>query len=278
MSQRNKVMHRFSALFARIFVAMLTLGQAIPAVAEISTTGATGGVLRYPNNNQTLENSNGFAGAWLKTGVEFWQTGSTQLQVFYLGRLERDTKEFFWNNTINHGIGLQASTRPTDHLELTFSIRHDWSRELTSGRTKQGWKPEIYYYYSRRFKQKPTLFFGRPHSVNVLRSFGMLELPGSLDRNDDNYVLSIGVEYSAELKLDKKGNFLLSPLVDLQLGWDSDENNYNTKIIPAIGFKIRKPLTTGELFTGIKIEVDYRPIADTTDIGPVIYSGWYYSW
>lgn len=271
-------LHRSAALLARSFVAAFALAQAIPAIADITTPGATGGILRFPNNNQTEEDNNGFAEAWLKMGVQFQQTGTTRVQVFYLGNLERDTKAFSWNNTTQHGVGLQISTRPTDHLELTFSARYDWSLELDSGRRKQGWRPAINYYYSRHFKQNGTLFVGQPYSANVLRSFGTLEFPNSIDETDDNFVLSIGSEYSAEIQLDEGGNFLLAPLVNLQLGWDSNQNNYNTKIIPAIGVKVRKPLVTGEFFTGIKIEVDYRPVAGTTDIGPIIYSGWYYSW
>jgi hypothetical protein len=68
------------------------------------------------------------------------------------------------------------------------------------------------------------------------------------------------------------------PFADLHLGWDRDGNGYNTKVIPAVGIKLRNPIRNGELFAGINIEADYRPISGSLSTGPMIFAGWYRGW
>lgn len=269
------LLHNTALRICACIAALLQI--ATPIVADVSMPGATGGVLRYPNNNQLEEDGNAFGEAWIKQGLQFWQSGTTKAQGFYLGNLVRDTEPFGWNNAVKHGFGLQLSTRPTDHLELTFSARHDWSRELASGLSKQGWRLAIDYYYYQYVGRSGT-FLGQPHRANVFKSYGTLAVPGSLDEGDDNVVLSVGGEYSSELNLDADGKVLLVPFIDLHLGWDQDQNNYNTKILPAFGVKVRRPLETGEFFAGVKVEADYRPITGSIDVGPIASAGWYYGW
>ena len=266
-----------SAALALCGAVVLGLAAPQPAVAEIRFPGATGGILRFPNTNQDEDKGNAFAEIWVKQGVEVWQSGSTKLQFFYLGNVVKDSHPYPWNNSIKHGLGVQLSTRPSDHLELTFSARHDWYREFSSGIKKSGWKLAIDYYYYRYFPKEGELW-GMPHKANVFKSYGTLAWPGSLEPGDDNLVLTLGGEYSAEYGLGKTGKWLFVPFVDFHMAWDKDQNNYNNKYIPAAGIKLRKPFPTGELFAGIKIEVDHRPVAGTTHVGPMIFAGWYRGW
>lgn len=260
--------------------AALTFAAASGAAAaqpDLAFPGATGGILRFPNTNQDDDRGNAFAEVWVKQGMEFWRSGTTKAQVFYLGNIVRDSHPYPWNNAIKHGLGIQLSTRPTDHLELTFSARHDWYREFSGGAKKQGWKLAVDYYYYRSFPGRGALW-GMPNTARVFKSYGTLAWPGSLEPGDRNLVLTLGGEYSAEFGMGDETPWLFVPFVDLHMAWDRDRNSYNTKVIPAAGVKLRKPFATGELFAGAKIEADHRPIDGTLRTGPMVFAGWYRGW
>lgn len=265
--------------------ALLTLGcLSSPAIAEetsksrISMPGATGGILRFPNTNQDKDEGNAFAEVWLKQGIVLWSRGDTKVQAFYLGNYVRDTEPYPWNNSTKHGVGLQLSTRVGKHLELTFSARHDWSKELESGYAKNGWRFAVDYYYYRYFPSKTDLQWGPfSHKANVFKSYGTLATPGSLDDGDTNIVLTVGGEYSGDFQIGES-DWLMVPFVDFHMSWDKDQNNYNNKAIPAIGVKVRRPIKNGELFAGIKMEADYRWVDGTIDTGPIVFAGWYRGW
>jgi len=244
---------------------------------KLSFPGATGGILRFPNTNQDKDEGNAFAEAWLKQGIQFWQRGDTKIQAFYLGNYVRDTEPYPWNNSTKHGVGLQLSTRLGDHLELTFSVRHDWYKELESGFSRKGWRFAIDYYYYRYFPKDGGGRGPFSHKANVFKSYGTLASPGSLEKGDDNIVLTIGGEYSADYKIGES-DWLIVPFVDFHMSWDKDQNNYNNKAIPAVGLKFRKPIKNGELFGGVKLESDFRWVADTVDTGPIVFAGWYRGW
>jgi hypothetical protein len=65
--------------------------------------------------------------------------------------------------------------------------------------------------------------------------------------------------------------------VDLIVARDKYELSANSKIIPAIGFKFRKPLTDGEATLGVKYAIDHRWTVGTTQTGVVVFGGWYRS-
>lgn len=237
--------------------------------------GATGGILRAPNTNQDLDENNAFGEAWIKGDVELWRKGETVAKAFILANYVRDTKPFAYNNTTKAGIGLSLAMRPHKNIELTFSARHDWFKELTSPVRRQGWRFAIDYYYYKRWEQtEPKNFGNLSKRANVLKSYGTLASPGSLIAGDNNVVLTVGGEYSSEYQF-PNSDLLLVPFVDTHFSWDKDQNNYNNKLIPAVGVKIRKPLDKGELFFGVKYEADYRWVDKTMDTGPMIFAGWY---
>ncbi|MHA6263518.1 hypothetical protein ACXYMO_09965 [Arenibacterium sp. CAU 1754] len=238
-------------------------------------SGATGGILRFPNTNQDIDDGNAFAEAWLKLDVELWRQGDTALKAFMLANYVGDSKPFAYNNTRKAGLGLSLSTRVTDNLELIFSARYDWFGERSTSIRRQGWRLAVDYYYYKYWAETDTKsVWGMTKRSNVLKSYGTLAYPGSLIKGDNNIVLTLGAEYSAEYQIpDTK--LLFIPFVDAHFSWDKDGNNYNNKIIPAVGVKLRKPLKKGELFLGAKYEVDYRWVANTVDTGPMIFAGWY---
>ncbi len=268
------------ALASSLFVLGAPAAQAEEGVSitpKITFPGATGGILRFPNTNQDSDEGNAFAEAWLKQGVQVWQKGDTKLQFFYLGNYVRDTEPNPWNNSTKHGLGVQLSTRLGDHLELTFSARHDWYTELESGLEKSGWRFAVDYYYYRYFPKEGGGFGPFDRVSSVFKSYGTLAAPGSLEPGDTNVVLTVGGEYSLEYKIGDSP-WLMVPFADMHFSWDKDQNNYNNKAIPAAGVKVRRPITKGELFAGAKIEADYRWVEGTLDIGPMVFAGWYRGW
>lgn len=262
------------------FVLMMAVANA-PALADSSSKprlkfgGATGGIIRAPNTNQDLDKGNAFAEAWLKLDVELWRQGDTVLKAFVLGNYVRDTKPFAYNNTTKGGVGISLATRPNDNLEITFSARYDWFRENKTAVRRQGWRCAIDYYYYKRWEQtEPKMFAGMSKRANVLKSYGTLAYPGSLIPGDKNVVLTLGAEYSAEYQI-PDSKLLFIPFIDTHFSWDNDGNNYNNKLIPAVGVKLRKPIKNGEIFFGVKYEVDYRWVDKTVRTGPMIFAGWY---
>lgn len=72
-----------------------------------------------------------------------------------------------------------------------------------------------------------------------------------------------------------KGKLQYVPFVELTLALDSKKLTFNNKIIPAVGFKFRRPVKGGEINMGVKYAIDRRWIQGTTQNGFVIFSGWY---
>ncbi len=278
---KKRVIARIRVSLMLSLVVILTLWSTTFAKSDeeakpkLKFSGATGGIVRFPNTNQEEDRHNAFAEAWIKADVELWRRDNTVLRAYVLGNYVRDTKPYDYNNTTKAGIGLSLSARPHDDLEVTLSARHDWFGELDSTTRREGWRVAIDYYYYKYFEAKePRLFWGMTKRANVLKSYGTLEFPGSLVRGDDNLVLTLGAEYSADYVI-PDSSLLMVPFVDVNFAWDVDANNYNNKLIPSIGVKMRKPLERGEIFWGVRYEVDYRWVENTVDTGPMVFLGWY---
>lgn len=278
MSPKSTLLGAFAVALQSLVFALIcatTVQAEESRVPLLKFSGATGGILRFPNTNQDIDDGNAFAEAWLKLDVELWRQGDTALKAFMLANYVGDSELFAYNNTRKAGLGLSLSTRVTDNLELIFSARYDWFGERSTSTRRQGWRLAVDYYYYKYWAETDTKTVGgMTKRSNVLKSYGTLAYPGSLIKGDNNIVLTLGGEYSAEYQIpDTK--LLFIPFVDTHFSWDKDGNNYNNKIIPAVGVKLRKPLEKGELFLGVKYEVDYRWVANTVDTGPMIFAGWY---
>ncbi|MEH6832512.1 MAG: hypothetical protein V7661_16895 [Sulfitobacter sp.] len=112
------------------------------------------------------------------------------------------------------------------------------------------------------------------HKANAFKSYGTLAAQGSLEKGDDNIILTIGGEYSAEYKI-AESDWLMVPFSDFPMSWDKGQSSYNNKAIPAVGVKFRKLTKNGELFAGVKLDSDFRWVADTVDVGPIVFAGWF---
>ncbi|OOY10900.1 hypothetical protein BMG00_17240 [Thioclava marina] len=277
MSPRNLV-HR-ARLFLRVLIlSLLALGAAPPAFAFAEGSrwhGATGGIVRFPNDAQPQEAGNLFAEAWVKLGYRIYKTDKLDLSLFALGNHVMDSAGQPWNNSNKLGLGLSLSWQVSDALNVTFSARHDWYRERGTGEKRNGPRYAIDFYYYRYWAAAPDKFmFGLSQSGTVFKSYGTLAYPGSLVEKDRNLVLTLGAELSRDLVI-PDSKWIVSPFVDIDFSWDSDRNEYNNKLIPGVGVKLRYPLKHGEIFAGARLAADYRPVSGTTSVKPGLFLGWY---
>lgn len=266
-------------LFPRLFrlLSVLIVLAAGPAAAESPWTGATGGILRYPNSNQAHDASNAFGEAWAKIDRTIHRTADDRVTVFVLGNAVTDTVGHAYNSTSKIGIGLSWSRQVTPALNMTLSLRRDWARERDTGLTQQGMRLALDYYYYRHWQGQPGMrALGLPVSGTVLKSYGTLAYPGSLRPGDRNLVLTLGGELSRDLDLGR-GALLLTPFVDADAAWDSDGNDYNNKLVLGAGLKLRRPLPTGEVFAAARLQSDYRwqQDDDRLTLRPALHLGWY---
>lgn len=275
-------LREFSRQMRRSAVAVAALAMALsvptaPQARDLGErfSGATGGILRYPNDLQPESEGNLFGEAWLKAGLSLYKTAKTDTAIYTLANVVGDKVGYSYNNTAKIGIGLSHSIQFNDALNVTLSARYDWYKQRETDVRREGFRYAIDYYYYKRWEAGPDAqLFGLSKTATVFKSYGTLAYPGSLVEGDDNLVLTIGGELSVDYDLpDTK--WILTPFADFDFAWDRDQNNYNHKIVTGIGTKMRYPLDKGELFAGIRYSSDYRWINDTHDTGPAVYFGWY---
>jgi hypothetical protein len=238
-------------------------------------SGATGGIFRFPENLQPKNEGNLFGEAWAKLSYELDRTDRAVTSLFALGNFVADSRGFSHNNTAKIGLGLSHSIQVTDALNVTFSARYDWFMERDTDIRRSGIRLAADYYYYKRWEAGPGEKALRlPRIATVFKSYGTLAYPGSLEEGDDNIVLTLGGELSTDLDL-PDADWILSPFADFDFSWDKDRNGYNNKIVPGIGVKVRYPLEHGEIFAGIRLSADYRPITGSVETGPTVFLGWY---
>jgi len=238
-------------------------------------SGATGGILRIPENLQPKNAGNLFGEAWGKLSYELDRTDRAVTSLLALGNFVADTKGLSYNNTAKIGLSLSHSIQVNDGLNVTLSARYDWFVERGTDVRRSGNRFAADYYYYKRWEADPgEMAFGLPKIATAFKSYGTLAYPGSLEEGDDNIVLTLGGELSTDLDLPDT-DWVLSPLADFDFSWDKDRNGYNNKIVPGIGVKVRYPLEYGEIFAGVRLSADYRPIKGTVETGPSVFFGWY---
>lgn len=238
-------------------------------------SGATGGIVRTPENLQPKNAGNLFGEAWAKLAYELDGRYGATTSLFALGNFVTDSKGLAYNNTAKFGIGLSHSVQVSDALNVTLSARYDWFMERGTDVRRSGIRLAVNYYYYKRWEaDTEDTMLGLPRTANVFKSFGTIAYPGSLQDDDDNIVLTLGGELSADLDLPRT-EWVLSPFAEFDFAWDKDRNGYNNKIVPGAGLKVRYPLVHGEAFAGLRLGADYRPIAGSVDAGPTAFVGWY---
>lgn len=217
-----------------LWLAAVAVALAVPTATQARDlgerfSGATGGILRYPNDLQPESDGNLFGEAWLKAGLSLYKTAKTDTAIYTLANVVGDKVGYSYNITAKIGIGLSHSIQFNDALNVTLSARYDWYKPRETDVRRKGFRYAIDYYYYKRWEAGPDAqLFGLSKTATVFKSYGTLAYPGSLVEGDDNLVLTIGGELSVDYDLaDTK--WILTSFADFDIAWDRDQNNYNHK-------------------------------------------------
>ena len=109
-----------------------------------------------------------------------------------------------------------------------------------------------------------------------IKAWGSMTFPESLESGNRNLAFITGGEIATAFVW-PKWKLQYVPFAELTFAKDSYHLNFNSKAVPAIGFKFRRPTKDGEIRLGVKYAVDRRWIIGTTETGAVIFGGWYRS-
>jgi hypothetical protein len=238
-------------------------------------TGATSGILRFPNSNQSADDGNAFGEALGWVGYVLREDPDRMLAVYMHGFLSADSNAAPFNNVSKVGVGLRYRHRISKALTLTFTARHDWDERRPTGQRRQGLRFALDGFYYRYMPvQARRTWFGLPATAAVLKAYATLETPGSLAKGDGNVVLTFGGELADKVPLpDTK--WRLAVFADMTGAWDRDGNSYNNKLIPALGLKFEHPLPKGSFYAGARVRADWRWVRGTLDVSPGLVIGWY---
>lgn len=238
-------------------------------------TGATSGILRFPNSNQSADDRNAFGEALGWIGYVLHDDPDRMLAVYAHGYLSADTNAAPFNNVSKAGVGVRYRHRVTKALTLTATVRQDWDERRPTGQRRQGLRFALDGFYFRYMPaQTRRTWFGLPVSATVFKAYATLETPGSLASGDDNVVLTFGGELAEKVPLpDTK--WRLAMFADLAGAWDKDGNSYNNKLIPAVGVKFEHPLPKGSFYAGARVRADWRWVRGTVDVSPGLAIGWF---
>ncbi len=267
--------HRiFLAVVLVLTLAGMAQSQSRPK-DKVTWYGFTSGTLRFPNSNQQADEGNLFTEPLFFLGYALHDSDRTRLSLFTHAILSLDSQGKSFNNVDKGGIGLRYRWKVSRAFSLTFNARYDWSRQRKTGRKFSGRRLSIdAFYYKAWFDQdrrKPFLLQGRS---TVFRAYANLYTPGSLTPDDNNVVLSFGGELAERFPI-KDSKFRWALFADLTGSWDADGNNYNNKLVPALGAKLEYPIKGGSLFAGARLRTDWRWIRGTFDTAPGLIVGWY---
>ena len=245
---------------------------------ESSTT--TTGAFRFPNSVQADQVGNVFGDVTLKQNIVLAKQGKTKFSIYGQANYTRDTFPYDWNNSSKLTLGATLSTRIGDHLSLTLSARQEYYSEIHTDNELSAFRYGVSYYYGDQWKAETAPNkdeFGFLKST--LKSYGAITFPASLEPGNSNITIIQGAEYAWQYQM-PNSNFVVAPLVSLNVDWDKEQLSYNNKLKAAVGAKIIYSLAGGELYAGAKYEADYRPFAsfDNFVTGPQIYFGWYKTW
>lgn len=266
------------------FLKTIALGAAVtacllaPAAADAKKQQiefSTGGALRYPNTVQEKDGENLFASGWVKGEIKLGKTEKTEFGLIAIGSAALDSEGFDWNNNTRLGFGAFYKVRPMTGLSVTLNLRQEYYQENNSSKKESGLYASVNYYYYKSFDPKSEVpFLGLSRKGAELKSYGGIKYPGSLKKSAKNPTFNIGIEYATKFAIPET-KFSIMPYASLNLAADLEKKNYNNKVRPAIGLRIKYKLDGGSIYAGLNAEADYRPIEGTTSSNLQLTAGWY---
>lgn len=257
---------------------MVVFGVLFGTVAGADGPGfSSGGIVRMPNSQQLSDRDNAMLEGWAKVTQPLYTGAFGELSFFLRGKYLADSAGFAFNRSHTAGAGLALKIKPGPKSSLTFSIRHDWYTRRDGSANRSGTRVLIdYFYMDYRVLRDRKRVYGLGQSAHVLKVYGNLTFPDTLQPGDRNVVITAGSEMSRNLSIPDKQVFL-SPFAGLALSWDSDGNSYNNKFQQTIGLRVRWPVPGGDVHAGLRYQGDYRWISERFRHGPGLFVGWYVS-
>jgi len=235
--------------------------------------GETGGFIKFPNSLQIPDRANAIGIAWIKGGVSLYNTAKSSLNLVAQGTYSRDSKPFVWNNSVTLGIGAEFRLKLTDHLNVSAIARHDWYVQ-SDGVRKDSNRYFVNYSFFKNWPRDGVKLDQKFRRVDyIFTSNGALAFPSSLDYRNNNILLTAGAELSMILRAKEK-KISLIPNVIISFSIYRYAYNYNNKLVPTIGIKIRYPLEKGQILLGTNYGTDFRWIDNTRNSGFSIFLNW----
>jgi hypothetical protein len=266
----------FDILCNLIIVLMLIATPASAANTKFPKLNyVTGGSTMFPYSLQPGDAGNTYFETFVKASLPIWKVNGSKLTFFIRGFYSRDSLELTFNNRSKISVGFAYSVKLHKTFSVTALFKYDRDFGLLTGDKKAGFRANIsYFYYKSRWRNKPSKHKGLFRQKTWARAWGVFTYPEKLNTSDRNLAFITGLE-AAVAYVRPKGKLQYVPFVELTLALDSKKLTFNNKIIPAVGFKLRRPVKGGEINIGVKYAIDRRWIQGTTQYGTLIFSGWY---
>ncbi len=235
----------------------------------------TGSSTKFPYSLQPGDDGNTYFETFFKASLPIWKVNKSKLAFFIRGFYSRDSLELTFNNRSKISVGIAYSIKLHKTFSVTASIKYDRDFRLLTGSKKSGFRANIsYFYYKSRWRNMPKGQKRWFRQKTWTRAWGVFTFPESLDSGNRNLAFITGLE-TAVAYVRPKGKLQYVSFAELTLALDSKKLSFNNKIIPALGFKFRRPVKGGEFNLGVKYAIDRRWIKGTTEYGTVVFSGWY---
>ncbi len=235
----------------------------------------TGGSIKFPYSLQPSDQGNTYFETFFKASLPIWKVNKSKLTFFIRGFYSRDSLELTFNNRSKISVGIAYSIKLHKTFSVSASLKYDRDFRLLTGDEKSGFRANIsYFYYKSWWRNMPGNHKRWFRQKTWARAWGVFTFPENLNSVDKNLAFITGLE-AATAFVRPKGKLQYVPFVELTLALDSKKKTFNNKIIPAVGFKFRRPLKGGEVNLGVKYAIDRRWIQGTTQYGALVFGGWY---
>lgn len=236
-----------------------------------------GGNLRLPHSLQPRERDNIYFETFVRVSLPVWTKKKFAVSLFAKSFLNKDTLGRTFNNKSVTSLGLSYDRKVSKTFSVRATLQYDWDFRALTGQLYSGPRVELsYFYYKDWWRNKPKDLKGWHRQTSWARVWGKLTYPESLKPGNNNLFFITGGEIAtAYVWRHRKMQYV--PFAELIYSKDHRKQPSNNKIIPAVGFKFRRPIKGGEISLGIKYALDRRWIAKTTETGKVIFAGWYKS-
>lgn len=254
-----------------------------PVLAQsiLATPGFTWGQLRAPSSRQEEEKNNEIVEGAINQGIDWLEvTKGVRLNSFVQLDFTRDTKKFDYNNKLKFAVGTQLNIALWDWGSLAIGGKYEWDRRYVSDRTPKGAVGFLNWYAARSWVPKIRVGTSRPlvlaYSVST---WGQFSYPSSQEVEEKrNAIVEGAIEGAADFW--KKGERLVaSGFASLDYKADTDEFDFNNKLEPALGARLRLHATQNAFVDlGAKLVNEYRFKTHRSEAGAIVFLNWAASW